>query len=202
MNKASATRDRILQHGLQLLSTGGLAGVTLGVLAERAGLSKSGLFAHFRSIEDVQISLLRHTAKVADRHVVAPAMAAPEGLPRLRALMQLWFGWSARAGLEGGCPIAASLFDYDDRDGPVRDEALALEGQWRALLAGLTRQAVERGELAAGLDIDQFVFELCGIYLTHHAALRFVRDPAADRRAARAIDALLTRAGAADPPRI
>jgi AcrR family transcriptional regulator len=201
MTKTSATRERILQHGLQLLSTGGLAGVTLGQLAERAGLSKSGLFAHFRSIEDVQISLLRHTAEVANRHVVAPAMAVPEGLPRLRALVRLWLGWSARAGLEGGCPIAASLFEYDDREGPVRTEALALERHWRALLAGLAGQAVERGELRAGLDVDQFVFELCGIYLTHHASLRFVRDPAADRRAAIAVEALLDRARADGPNR-
>src|SRR5215469_213902 len=194
MEKSSATRERILQHGLMLLSQAGLQGVTLGVLAERVGMSKSGLFAHFRSIEEVQISLLRHTAAVAERHVVAPAMREEEGLARLEALVRNWLGWSGRAGLGGGCPIAASMFEHDDVEGPVRDEALALERHWRELLASLVKQTIARGEFSAGLDVDQFVWELCGIYLSHHASLRFVRDPAADRRARIAFADLVERA--------
>jgi AcrR family transcriptional regulator len=197
MEKASATRERILQHGLMLLSQAGLQGVTLGVLAERVGMSKSGLFAHFRSIEEVQISLLRHTADIAERHVVAPAMRAAEGLARLEALVTNWLGWSGKAGLAGGCPIAASMFEQDDVEGPVRDVALALERHWRQLLASLVQQAIAEGELRRGLDVDQFVWELCGIYLSHHAGLRFVRDPAADRRARIAFAALIERAQAA-----
>ncbi|HEV8026530.1 MAG TPA: TetR/AcrR family transcriptional regulator [Stellaceae bacterium] len=194
MEKASATRERILRHGLMLLSQAGLQGVTLGVLADRVGMSKSGLFAHFRSIEEVQIALLRHTAEIAGQNVVAPAMRATEGLGRLEALVRHWLGWSGKAGLGGGCPIAASMFEYDDVEGPVRDEALALERRWRALLASLVRQAIDSGELRPGLDVDQFVWELCGIYLSHHASLRFVRDVAADRRARLAVDALIERA--------
>ena len=177
-----------------LLSQAGLSGVTLGVLADRVGMSKSGLFAHFRSIEEVQISLLRHTAEVAEQHVVSPAMRAREGLGRLEALVRHWLGWAAKAGLGGGCPIAASMFEYDDIDGPVRDEALALERRWRELLASLVRQAIDRGQLRRDLDVDQFVWELCGIYLSHHASSRFVRDPAADRRGRVAFDALIERA--------
>jgi AcrR family transcriptional regulator len=196
MEKASATRERILRHGLMLLSQAGLQGVTLGVLADRVGMSKSGLFAHFRSIEEVQIALLRHTAEIAGQNVVAPAMRATEGLGRLEALVRHWLGWSGKAGLGGGCPIAASMFEYDDVEGPVRDEALALERRWRALLASLVRQAIDRGELRPDLDVDQFVWELCGIYLSHHASLRFVKDVAADRRARLAVDALIERARA------
>jgi AcrR family transcriptional regulator len=202
MEKASATRERILQHGLMLLSQAGLAGVTLGVLADRVGMSKSGLFAHFRSIEEVQISLLRRTAEVAEQNVVLPALQAEEGLGRLEALVRNWLGWSGKAGLGGGCPIAASMFEYDDVEGPVRDEALALESHWRGLLAGLVKQAIDRGELRRDLDVEQFVWELCGIYLTHHASLRFVRDVASDRRARVAFEALVERARAAPAKRI
>src|SRR6516162_8807517 len=105
---ASATRIRIVDRGLDLLSEAGLAGVTLGGLAERVGMSKSGLFAHFKSKEAVQIALLDQSASLANEVVVAPALAAPPGLERLRALVDLWLGWPARAGLKGGCPIAGA----------------------------------------------------------------------------------------------
>ena len=195
MTKAALpTRSRIIETGTNLLSTSGLSGITLGTLAERTGMSKSGLFAHFGSKEEVQLSLLEHTAQVAAEHVVAPAMRAAEGLPRLRALVRNWLGWTARAGLAGGCPIAAGIFELDDTEGPVREQLLQMEKSWRALLAQHVAQAVDLGHLRRDLDIEQFVWELCGIYLSHHAFLRFVRDARADKRARIAFDALLGRA--------
>ncbi|HEV8716475.1 MAG TPA: TetR/AcrR family transcriptional regulator [Candidatus Binatia bacterium] len=176
------------------MSQSGLAGVTLGVLAEQVGMSKSGLFAHFRSKEDVQIGLLRHMAQVATAQVVQPAMRADEGLPRLQALVHHWFGWAQRAGLPGGCPVAAGLFEFDDVEGAVRNKILAMEGQWRGLLKQLVQQAIDRGHLRQDLDVEQFVWELCGIYLSHHAAHRFLRAADADRRAQTAFQALLDRA--------
>jgi AcrR family transcriptional regulator len=193
-------RDRILDRGLDLLTEVGLAGVTLGVLAQDVGMSKSGLFAHFRSKEAVQLALLERMAGVADASVVAPAMALPPGLGRLRALMGNWLGWSRKAGLRGGCPVAAALFELDDAEGEVRDRVAAMEGRWRGLLAQVTGEAVATGELSADLDIDQFVWELCGVYLSHHASARFLRDPRADRRAHQAFEALLDRARAGLPP--
>src|SRR5215472_1560687 len=106
-SNTTSTRERILRQGLALMSQSGLSGVTLGVLADHVGMSKSGLFAHFRSKEDVQIELLNHMAEFAMEHVLAPSMAAREGLPRLRELVRNWFGWAQRAGLPGGCPVAA-----------------------------------------------------------------------------------------------
>lgn len=193
MTKAGTTRSRLLAVGLDAVSVEGIGGLTLGRLADAAGLSKSGLFAHFRSKEQLQIDLLDEMVRVANQHVVAPAFAAPEGLPRLKALVSNWLGWSTRAGLRGGCPIAAALFELDDLDGEVRAHVTLLEGRWRNLLADLTRQAVTRGELSHDLDIDQFVWELCGVYLSHHASRRFLRDPAANLRAETAFAALLER---------
>jgi len=189
-----STRERILERGLALMSQAGLAGVTLGVLADQVGMSKSGLFAHFRSKEDVQIELLRHTAQFATEHVLMPAMTAPEGLPRLNALIRNWFGWAKRAGLPGGCPVAAGLFEYDDVEGPVRATIVEMEATWRRTLVGLVERAVGLGHLRRDLDVEQFVWELFAIYLGHHAAHRFLRATDADARAQTALEALLSRA--------
>src|SRR6202521_4917132 len=136
-NAATSTRERILHQGLALMSQSGLTGVTLGVLGDQVGMSKSGLFAHFRSKEDVQIELLSHMAEFAMAHVVEPSMTADAGLPRLQALVRNWFGWAQRAGLPGGCPVAAGLFEFDDIEGPVRDCLLRMEREWRVLLTRL-----------------------------------------------------------------
>jgi AcrR family transcriptional regulator len=191
---AASTHEKILRQGLAMMSQSGLSGVTLGVLASQVGMSKSGLFAHFRSKEDVQIALLQYMADFAQARVVAPAMKSADGLPRLKALVANWFGWTQRAGLPGGCPVAAGLFEFDDARGPVRDQILKMEREWRALLTNLVRQAMDRGQLRHNLDRDQFVWELCGIYLSHHAAYRFLRAADADRRAHTAFQELLKRA--------
>ena len=172
----------------------GLEGVTLGVLADQVGMSKSGLFAHFRSKEEVQIRLLERTAEVGAEHIIAPSMKQPEGLPRLKALVKNWFGWAPRAGLPGGCPVAAGLFEFDDVPGPVHDKILTMEAEWRSLLTKTVKEACALGHLRADLDVTQFVWELCGIYLSHHAAQRFLKSPDADRRAKTAFEALLKRA--------
>src|SRR5450755_3811273 len=127
MGKAKSTHERILDQGMALVSQSGLEGVTLGVLADQVGMSKSGLFAHFRSKEEVQIRLLEHTAKVGAAHIIAPSMNEPDGLPRLKALVKHWFGWAPRAGLPGGCPVAAGLFEFDDAPGLVRNKILEME---------------------------------------------------------------------------
>ena len=199
MKKGASTRDRLLALGLDAISVEGLSGVTLGGLANAARMSKSGLFAHFSSKEQLQLDLLDTMAQVAAAHVVKPAMTAPKGLPRLCALVENWLGWSTRAGLRGGCPIAAALFELDDLHGEVRAKVVALEARWRAQLLALVNEAVECGELSSRVDREQFVFELCGIYLSHHASSRLVRDAMAPKRARVAFDALLKRAGAKLP---
>src|SRR5258707_7863206 len=125
-----ATRDRILDAGLDLLSASGFAGVTIGVLANHVGMSKSGLFAHFKSKEDIDIALLERMVDVAYKHVVVPAMRAQEGLSRLTALVENWFGWSTKAGLVGGCPAAAGTFEIYDVEGPRGGKLLGPEKKW------------------------------------------------------------------------
>jgi len=176
------------------MSQAGLECVTLGVLADQVGMSKSGLFAHFRSKEEVQIRLLEHTAVVGAARIIEPSMKEPDGLPRLKALVKNWFGWAPRAGLPGGCPVAAGMFEFDDVEGPVRDKIVEMEAQWRGLLTKTVAEASALGHLRSDLDAAQFVWELSGIYLSHHAAQRFLKSPHADRRAQTAFAALLERA--------
>jgi AcrR family transcriptional regulator len=194
MGNAISTRERILDEGLALVSQSGLEGVTVGVLADQVGMSKSGLFAHFGSKEQVQISLLEHDAEVAAAHIIAPSMKEPEGLPRLKARVKNWLGWTSRAGLPGGCPVAAAVFEFDDIEGPVRNKILEMEVEWLGLLTKTVREASSLGHFRADLDAAQFVWELCGIYLSHHVAQRFLKSPDADRRAQAAFQALLARA--------
>ena len=171
------------------MSQAGIEGVTLGVLADQVGMSKSGLFAHFRSKEEVQIRLLEYSGVVGAARIIEPSMKEPAGLPLLNALVRNWLGWAPRAGLPGGCPVAAGLFEFDDMEGPVRDKILEMEAQWRGLLIQTVADAC-----SLGVDAVQFVWELCGIYLSHHAAQRFLKSPDADRRAQTAFAALLERA--------
>jgi len=191
-----ATRDRILDAGLDLLSASGFAGVTIGVLANHVGMSKSGLFAHFKSKEDIDIALLERMVDVADKHVVVPAMRAQEGLSRLTALVENWFGWSTKAGLVGGCPAAAGMFELDDVEGPVRDKLLELEKQWDKILKQFIVESIAAGDLREDLDVDQFIWELMGMYLNHHASRRFMRNRDANMRAKKAFQGLVERSRA------
>ena len=193
-SKSVQTYDRVMDRGLDILSVTGLSGVTIGVLAEAAGLSKSGLFAHFRSKEDIQIKLLQHAEAIVVARVVAPAMTAEPGLPRLDAFMKAWLGWSRRAGLSGGCPLASAMFELDDLRGDVRAHLLEAEARSQRALADLVREAMDQGALSADADIEQIVWELRGIYLSHHVSSRLIDDPECDRRAWRAYKTLIDRA--------
>jgi AcrR family transcriptional regulator len=196
VTKGSATRSRLLGVGLDRLSVEGLSGVTIGTLASEAGISKSGLFAHFSSKEELQLQLLDETMRLADSTVIAPAMAKKAGLPRLIELFHRWLGWSTRAGLSGGCPIAAAIFELDDLDGPVRARVVELEEHTRRLLEGLVAEAIAGGELDRRTDPAQVAWEMTGIYLAHHASSRLAQNAASAERAKTAFKALLARAGA------
>ena len=186
------TEQRILASGLSIASERGLNGVSLGILAERSGLSKSGLFAHFGSKEDLQLRLLKAAEAALRRHVVEPATAASAGLPRLLELMRLWLGWAARAGLPGGCPLYAAAFELDDADGgPVRDYLVSSHRQWMATLTSLVQEAVDLHHLPAGTDAAQVAWELNGIYLAHHVRQRLIGDRSVVARAQDALQALL-----------
>jgi AcrR family transcriptional regulator len=199
MGKGEASRHRILCTGLDLASERGLSNVTLGELSTRAAMSKSGLFAHFKSKDDLQIKLLEAAEVALVEHVLAPCAALPAGVPQLRCAVDRWFVWAQSAGLRGGCPLYAAAFELDDVPGPVREYLLQRHEVWIGILIGLLDDAVVEGQLSTDTDTAQVAFELEGIYLSHHLARRFTGDPDALQRAARAVDALLARHTPTDP---
>ncbi|HEX5848966.1 MAG TPA: TetR/AcrR family transcriptional regulator [Rubrobacter sp.] len=202
MTKMESTHQRILWRGLEIVSERGLGGVSLGGLADRAGMSKSGLFAHFRSKEELQVELLGAAEAALKREVVDPIVEVPEGLPKLRALVGRWLGWAARSGLPGGCPLYAAAFELDDaEEGPVRDFLMQSKGEWSRMLEGLVKEAVALGHLEEDLDAVQFVWQLEGIYLSHHVSQRLMRDPEADARALAAFDGLVASSLSGQTPR-
>src|SRR5690242_1048156 len=131
MSKGDTTRNRIVETALRAASVDGLEGITLGKVAADVGMSKSGLFAHFDSKEALQIDVLAAAAKKFTDVVVAPALAAPRGELRLRALFEHWLEWEQHESLPGGCVFMHAAAELDDRPGPARD---ALVGQQRLWL--------------------------------------------------------------------
>lgn len=194
MNKGERTRSTILDHATGLASQVGLTGLTIGVLADDLKLSKSGLFAHFQSKETLQIDVLNHAAQRFTETVVRPALHAPRGAPRMRALFEHWIKWEQDVALPGGCIFVAATAELDDRPGPVRDRLVELQRDWIQVLATSVRKGIEAGEFLANSDPDQFAQDMYGVILALHFHRRLMRDAGAEARARRAFDTLLERA--------
>lgn len=194
MSKGAETRQAILDRGFELASRSGLRGVTIGALAEALGLSKSGLFAHFKSKDALDAALVEHSGALFVERVVRPALKSPRGEPRLRTLFTRVLDWPTRSGLPGGCPMIAASAELDDVEGPARDALVAQQRDWLDTMANLARVAAKEGHFKSNLTPEQFAFELYGIQLMHHLAARLLRDPQADERAQAAFDALVDRA--------
>lgn len=192
--KGEHTRQSILKHALALSSQVGLGGLTIGRLADALGLSKSGLFAHFRSKEALQVQVLQYAAEQFVERVVRPALAAPRGEPRLRAIFERWADWGMRAPLPGGCVFVAAASELDDQPGPVRDQLVRSQRDWLEVIATAFRMGVEKGEFRKDADPEQFAHDLYAIMLGFHHAHRLLRDPAAEARARRAFESLIQSA--------
>ena len=189
MSKGDLTRERILEQAMALAGSVGLEGLSIGELAKQTGLSKSGLFAHFASKEDLQLKILEAAKTRFVEEVVAPALRAPRGEPRLRALFERWLEWEAAR--VGGCPFVEASYELDDRPGPVRDAIAATQRDWVDTLAHAVRIAVDEKHLAPGTDTRQLAYELYGIFLAYHLYQRLLEDEAAVERARAAFERLL-----------
>jgi AcrR family transcriptional regulator len=179
VTKGEETRLKIVDRAMELASTLGIEGLTLGTLAESLELSKSGLFAHFKSREALQIAVIENAAEHFREIVVVPALRARRGEPRVRALFDRWLEWGASKSLPGGCIFVAAAVELDDRPGPVRDVLVRTQRDWLDLLGQTARTAVEEGHFRKDLDVEQFAFELYGIALGCHHQSRLFRDPKA-----------------------
>lgn len=194
-SKGEATREAILEAGLALARELGLSALTIGELAERVGMSKSGLFAHFGAKEELQLAVLRAAQARFDEEVARQAFREPRGLPRMRALFARWLSWTA-AQPQGGCVILSAASEFDDRPGQIRDHLAQQQQGWLLGLARLVKQAVEAGELPADTDEAQFAFELFGLILSTHHHVRLLSDARFLQAAHTGLERLI-----ANPPR-
>ncbi len=191
MTKGQETRDRIVDHAFRVATRDGLEGLSIGALASDLGLSKSGLFAHFGSKEDLQIAVLTAAAKRFEETVVLPSFRAPRGLPRLKRWFDAWLKWLGDPAVPGGCVFMAAAVELDDREGRVRDYLVSTQKTLLGALARCARLAVEVGHFRSNLDCEQLAFELYGILLTCSHAKRLLRDPRAEARARAAFERLV-----------
>ncbi len=195
MSKGAETKEAIIREALKTASVEGIDGLTIGNLATKLKMSKSGLFAHFGSKEALQEAVMDTAARRFLDAVWVPAKAEPRGLPRLRALYRNWQEWMLHnPDLPGGCVLTSAATALDDKPGPVRDRLVSMQKEWQATIAKAIELAVREGHFRADLDCEQFAFELNGILLNLTFHQRLLRDRQAAERCSTAFEALVGRA--------
>lgn len=181
--KSEMTRAAIVGAGIDLASAEGLEAITLQAVADRIGLSKSGVFSRIGSREALQKAVIEEFGRRFLADVFVPAMQSPKGLPRLNEIVRRWIVRMRDVEAEHGCIYSAGAFELDDREGPLRDLLHGEVTRWRAALRRTVLQAVETGDLQADTDPDQMVSEICSLALGLLHDTRFLREPKAAERA-------------------
>ncbi|MBU1360428.1 MAG: TetR/AcrR family transcriptional regulator [Gammaproteobacteria bacterium] len=198
-HKGQQTKAAIVDAALNLAAQVGLEGLSIGALAEVTQMSKSGVFAHFGSREELQISVVREYHARFEQEVFYPALAEPRGLPRLRAMFANWMKRSS-AEIDSGCIYISGAVEFDDRPGPVRDALADSVRIWLAAMHRAVLQAQEEGHLRADADAGQIGFEIHALILALHYEARFLRSPDSLARARTGFDNILARCAATTAP--
>ena len=181
-HRSGLTLTAILDTAIDMAAEEGLESLTIGEVAKRLGLSKSGVFSRVGSREALQMAVIEEYDRRFLQDVFVPAMREPRGLPRLNAIMRLWLQRARDVEIRQGCIYCAGAFEFDDRDGPLRDKLLEGIQGWRTALKRTVIQAIDLGHLPPNTDADQIVFEMDGLFVALMRDARFLRDPrAADR---------------------
>ena len=190
MRKGELTRAAILDVALDLSSRDGLEGLTIGLLADKMNMSKSGVFAHFGSREDLQMEVLKLYHQRFEQEVFFPAMKEPRGIERLQSMFARWV---KRVSVEiaSGCIYISGAVEYDDRPGPIREALVAMVQAWQGALLRSVEQSITTGDLKAGTDAQQMVYEMYGLILALHHDARFLRVPGSIERAQRGFERLI-----------
>lgn len=181
--RSGLTLASIIDAALAMAQAEGLESLSLGELAKRLDLSKSGVFSRVGSREALQIAVIQAYDRRFLEAVFMPAMREPRGLPRLNAVMQRWLQRAADTSATASCLYSAGAFEYDDRPGAVRDQLLDGVRRWRVALRRTVQQAIDAGHLRADVDPEQIVFEMDALFTGLLRDARFLRDPAAPTRA-------------------
>jgi len=190
LHKGQQTRAAILDAALGQASHMGLEGLSIGALAEAMHMSKSGVFAHFGSREELQICVVREYHARFEAEVFRPSLNEARGLPRLQALFERWLR-RVSAELDSGCIYISGAVEFDDRPGPVREALVAMVVAWHQALERAIGQAIQAGHLAPQTDAQQLLFEIHGLILALHHDARFLRSPGAGERARHGFERLV-----------
>ncbi|MBY0612645.1 MAG: hypothetical protein K2P80_10720 [Beijerinckiaceae bacterium] len=193
MRKGESTRQRIVGQAAEISSLGGVQSLTIGGLADALSMSKSGLFAHFGSLETLQLATIDEIEAQFTREVIMPALREPGGVRRLRALAEGWIDWSHGEKRRGGCPLAAAAFEFDAQPGEMRDRVARAFEDWRRVLS----RTIEQGkahDIPVACDAHAIVFEIFGIYFAQHVQSWLLSLPNAREQARDALDRLFVRA--------
>ena len=189
--KGERTRQSILDRAVDLASLEGLQGLTIGRLAEELGMSKSGLFAHFGSKEDLQIATIEAASQRYITEIFTEALRQPRGYPRLKAICEAWLSYIRRSVFPGGCFFAAASFEFDSRPGPVRDRVRLMMDDWMHALERSIQMAKDEGHLKDDVDPPQLAFELNSMFFGANFAFYLRDDHQAIARAERAVQTRL-----------
>ncbi len=189
LSKGEETRALILEAAVQHAGVHGFDALTIGLLAEQTGLSKSGLFAHFGSKEELQIATLDEAVRRYNEVAFMPALKAPRGLQRLSLMFDNWLQWMERSGLRA-CPMIAANTEFDDRPGPMRDAVVEHMQRQHHEMMRCVQMAKDTGELSTDTDPEQFAFELFGIVSSCYRSRSLFQDANANARARKAFDRL------------
>ncbi len=190
--KGQATRASIVEAALLLSAQKGLEGLSIGVLADLIGMSKSGVFAHFGSREELQISVVREYHARFEQEIFYPAIREPRGLPRLATMFNLW-ALRVSKEADSGCIYISGAVEFDDRPGPVREALADMVRTWHSGLLRSIQQSKDEGHLRADTDPRQMLFELHGLILVLHHDARFLRIPGALERTRQGFENILSR---------
>ena len=184
------TKEKILSQALQFVSLYGLDALSIGQLAKDTKMSKSGLFAHFNSKENLQVAVLEYSAKRFADVVFRPAVSAPKGLPRIRALVAAWPKWIGDS-VAGDCPILSSLTEFDEKVGPVWECLFRLTNQYHQSIVTMCQITIEAGHFKADTDSKQFAFEFIALLLGYQAMRKLPLEP--EKRWLAAVESLINR---------
>ncbi|MBO9646090.1 TetR/AcrR family transcriptional regulator [Pseudacidovorax intermedius] len=197
--KGQQTKAAIVDAALNLAAQVGLEGLSIGAVAELTQMSKSGVFAHFGSREELQISVVREYHHRFEQEVFFPALTQPRGLPRLRAMFANWMKRTTTE-IDSGCIYISGASEFDDRPGPVRDALVESVSIWQAAVLRAVRQSQEEGHLQTEADARQIAFEIHGLILALHYEARFLRVDGSVDRANTGFDNILARSATPDAP--
>lgn len=195
MSKGFSTRETILKSAFELTSKFGLESLSIGHLAKTVGMSKSGLFSHFKSKEKLQMMVMDYAAANFVRQVVKPAVKKDRGVPRIRALMDNWKKWSSSY-LPGGCPFLSAIVEFDDRPGKVRDHILELQATMIGTFERAVLVAQEEGQLSSDLATEQIAFEIYSNMIGFHIYNRLLENKNAESMFENTFQSIIERSSA------